>query len=101
MIGAWRGAWINPANRDLINQHSCQTVWSHTPFELCWSRIAASGDDRPLGETKEQAQAFTPCANRCTNSKYAPSVQPDDNEAALIQNLLTRFQDLQDESCKS
>jgi len=97
VISLGGGAWINPANRDLINQHGCQTVWLDTPFQLCWERIETSGDDRPLGETKERAQAlYTMRQPVYELANIHLAVHPDDNEATLIQNLLTRFQDLQD-----
>jgi shikimate kinase len=52
------GAWIETANRELIAQHSCASVWLDVPFEVCWSRIEAAGEDRPLGRTKNQAAAL-------------------------------------------
>ena len=58
VIALGGGAWIEDVNRNLINQHSCLSVWLDVPFEVCWSRIEASGDDRPLGRTREQAQAL-------------------------------------------
>ena len=56
VISLGGGAWITAANRDLISQHHGVSVWLDTPFELCWQRIEASGDDRPLGRTREQAE---------------------------------------------
>jgi len=50
------GAWITEVNRKLIDQYSCVSVWLDTPFDLCWQRIAASDEDRPLGRTREQAE---------------------------------------------
>jgi shikimate kinase len=32
------------------------SVWLDTPFELCWQRIQASAEDRPLGRNREQAE---------------------------------------------
>ena len=52
------GAWIVEANRNLIIQYSCLSVWLDVPFEVCWARIETSGEDRPLGKTREQAQAL-------------------------------------------
>jgi len=52
------GAWIQETNRELIQQYSGTTVWLDAPFEICWARIEASGDVRPLGKTREQAQAL-------------------------------------------
>ena len=58
IIALGGGAWIQEANRNLINQHSYVSVWLDVPFEVCWARIKSSGEDRPLGRTREQAQAL-------------------------------------------
>ena len=58
VIALGGGAWIGEANRNLINEHGCLTIWLDVPFEVCWSRIEASDDDRPLGKSREQAQAL-------------------------------------------
>jgi shikimate kinase len=50
------GAWITEANRSLISEHGGLSVWLDTPFELCWQRIEASPEDRPLGRNREQAE---------------------------------------------
>jgi shikimate kinase len=50
------GAWITDANRRLIDQYNGVSVWLDAPFDLCWNRIAASHEDRPLGRTREQAE---------------------------------------------
>ncbi|HYV83230.1 MAG TPA: shikimate kinase [Pyrinomonadaceae bacterium] len=57
VIALGGGAWIEEANRDLIHQFSCVSVWLDTPFEICWQRICASAEDRPLGRSREEAQA--------------------------------------------
>lgn len=58
VIALGGGAWIQEVNRHLINQHECLSVWLDVPFEVCWARMEASGEDRPLGSTREQAQAL-------------------------------------------
>jgi len=55
VIALGGGAWITEENRELIAQHNGVSVWLDAPFELCWQRIAASADDRPLGRTREQS----------------------------------------------
>lgn len=55
VIALGGGAWIEETNRDLIDQHRCLSVWLDVPFEVCWDRIEASEEDRPLGRTHEQA----------------------------------------------
>ena len=57
VIALGGGAWIEKVNRDLIEQYSCTSIWLDTPFEICWERIAASEEDRPLGRTREEAAA--------------------------------------------
>jgi shikimate kinase len=58
VIALGGGAWIVDANRDLINEYGCLSVWLDTPFEVCWNRIETSAEDRPLGRTRDQAQAL-------------------------------------------
>jgi shikimate kinase len=57
VIALGGGAWIESANRDLIDRHGCLSVWLDTPFAVCWERISASTDERPLGKTIEEAEA--------------------------------------------
>ena len=57
VIALGGGAWIETANRDLIDQYGCLSVWLDAPFAVCWERISASADERPLGKTIEQAEA--------------------------------------------
>ena len=58
VIALGGGAWIEAANRELINEYGCASVWLDVPFEVCWSRIESGGEDRPLGRTKTQAAAL-------------------------------------------
>lgn len=58
VIALGGGAWIQEVNRKLVDQYSCISLWLDVPFEVCWARIEASGEDRPLGKTREQAQAL-------------------------------------------
>ena len=55
VIALGGGAWIEQTNRELIDQHACMSIWLDVPFEVCWARIEASEEDRPLGKTREQA----------------------------------------------
>ncbi|HJU93763.1 MAG TPA: shikimate kinase [Pyrinomonadaceae bacterium] len=58
VIALGGGAWIENRNRDLIKEYGYSSVWLDAPFEICWARIETSGEDRPLGRTKEQAQTL-------------------------------------------
>ena len=56
VIALGGGAWIELANRHLLERAGVLSVWLDTPFEVCWKRIQASNEDRPLGNTEEQAR---------------------------------------------
>ena len=58
VIALGGGAWIQEANRRLLDQYGCISVWLDAPFETCWIRISSSQEDRPLGRTREQALAL-------------------------------------------
>ena len=58
VIALGGGAWIKKRNRKLIDEYSGLSVWLDAPFEICWSRIQASVDERPLARTKQQARAL-------------------------------------------
>ena len=57
VIALGGGAWIEAANRELIEQHGCASVWLDVPFEVCWSRIETGAEDRPLGKSRSEALA--------------------------------------------
>ena len=57
VIALGGGAWIESATRDLIRHYGCLSVWLDVPFAICWERISASTDDRPLGRTRAEAEA--------------------------------------------
>jgi len=58
VIALGGGAWIQEPNRRLLDQYSCLSIWLDAPFEMCWTRISASQEIRPLGKTREQALAL-------------------------------------------
>jgi shikimate kinase len=58
VIALGGGAWIKKSNRDLIDEYGCLSIWLDAPFEICWYRIKASEEDRPLARTREQARAL-------------------------------------------
>lgn len=58
VIALGGGAWIQKTNRQLTDQYGCLTVWLDVPFEMCWTRIQASQEDRPLGRTRNEALAL-------------------------------------------
>ena len=58
VISLGGGAWIQEANRALVERYRCLSVWLDVPFDLCWARIEASEEVRPLGRTRDQALAL-------------------------------------------
>jgi len=56
VIALGGGAWITETNRELIAAQGGVAIWLDTPFAICWQRIEASAEDRPLGRTRAQAE---------------------------------------------
>jgi len=52
------GTWTTVANRKLIAEHEAITVWLDAPFELCWKRIEAGSEVRPLARSREGAKGL-------------------------------------------
>jgi shikimate kinase len=52
------GAWTIVENRKLIAEHGALTVWLDAPFELCWKRIEAGREARPLARSREMAETL-------------------------------------------
>lgn len=50
------GAFTFERNRALVNAHRCLTVWLDAPFELCWERIQAGDNSRPLARDEAKAR---------------------------------------------
>jgi shikimate kinase len=56
IIAVGGGAWTIAENRKLIAEHGAFTVWLDAPFELCWERIEAGPELRPLARSREMAE---------------------------------------------
>ena len=56
VIALGGGAWMMQANRALVAQHDCLSVWLDAPFELCWERIQSSEAIRPLAPDRPTAE---------------------------------------------
>ena len=56
VIAVGGGAWTIAANRQLIVEHEAITVWLDVPFELCWKRIEAGAEVRPLARSRALAE---------------------------------------------
>ena len=55
VIAVGGGAWTLAENRELIAQYGGLTVWLDVPFELCWKRIEAGRELRPMAPSREIA----------------------------------------------
>ena len=55
VIALGGGAWTVPGNRELITSAGGISVWLDAPFNLCWQRIIASDDVRPLAPNQQAA----------------------------------------------
>ena len=86
------GAWIEAANREVIDEYGCASVWLDVPFEVCWSRIETAGEDRPLGKTRSQALALyerrRPVYELANVHVSVSGREELDDLIATIQNLL-------------
>lgn len=49
------GAWISETNRQLVAKQHAISVWLDAPFNLCWKRIVAAADHRPLAPNETVA----------------------------------------------
>lgn len=56
VIAIGGGAWTLEANRALITEHDCLSVWLDAPFDLCWERISSSVTYRPLAPDPATAE---------------------------------------------
>jgi len=56
VIALGGGAWTLEKNRDLISQHDGVSIWLDAPFEVCWQRIQADGNRRPLARDEADAR---------------------------------------------
>jgi shikimate kinase len=55
VIALGGGAWTIEGNRDLIASAGGRSVWLDAPFVLCWQRIVACGEGRPLAPNEQAA----------------------------------------------
>lgn len=56
IIAVGGGAWTIAANRQLIEERGAITVWLDASFSLCWKRIEAGREQRPLARSREIAE---------------------------------------------
>jgi shikimate kinase len=56
VVAVGGGAWTIRENRKMIAKHRAFTVWLDAPFELCWKRIDAGREGRPLARSRAMTQ---------------------------------------------
>lgn len=56
VVAVGGGAWTIAENRKLISDHGAFSFWLDAPFELCWTRIDAALQVRPLAPSRELAE---------------------------------------------
>lgn len=56
IIALGGGAFTIEANRKLIKQTDCTTVWLESTFDHCWRNIRFSRRERPLAKNKRSAR---------------------------------------------
>lgn len=94
VIALGGGAWTIEANRALVAEHDCLSIWLDAPFEVCWERIISSANTiRPMAPDRERAQSLFQIRRdsyelaqlRLVMSKTAA---PDETIAELATSLL-------------
>lgn len=58
VIAIGGGGWTIAENRKLIAKHGAFVVWLDSPFDLCWKRIKASREARPLARSRALAETL-------------------------------------------
>ena len=56
IISLGGGAWLTEANRDMVKENNCTSVWLESTFEHCWRNISMSKKVRPLVKNKDPAR---------------------------------------------
>jgi shikimate kinase len=52
------GAFLQPANRELLDRHSATTIFLDAPFEVLYARIADTAPQRPLAGDCDRLRAL-------------------------------------------
>ena len=88
------GAWISQTNRQLVAKQGAISVWLDAPFGLCWKRIAAAADRRPLAPNETAASKLfserTSCYELADFRIAVTAEKPPDEIAAEIAEALAQ-----------
>jgi shikimate kinase len=69
VIALGGGTWAMSENREMLTKRAAFTVWLDASFGLCWQRIEAAAESRPLATAREQAHQLY--LERCPVYKLA------------------------------
>jgi shikimate kinase len=96
VIAAGGGTWTIAANRKKIEEFHGVSIWLNAPFELCWKRIQASDEGRPLAQSLDMARKLYverapiyALSNVCISideRKSVPEVAQQIVDTVLVQN---------------
>ncbi len=83
VISLGGGAWTIERNRQLLREHDAVIIWLDAPFVLCWERIEAADQSRPLASGREAGHALF-STRRSIYSQADLHVQVTDEPASEI-----------------
>jgi shikimate kinase len=88
------GAFLQPANRELLARHSAITVFLDAPFEVLYSRIAGTAQQRPLAGDRDRLRSLyqqrRPTYLLAQHTLDASAGEPSDVLTSLV-HLATRL----------
>ena len=89
VISLGGGTWTIEANRTLIARENCLSVWLDAPFELCWKRISASSELRPMATDRAVARTmFDVRRTSYALSNLCVAVNEDKRPQALAEEIV-------------
>jgi shikimate kinase len=84
------GTWAIEANRGLVAEHGCLSVWLDAPFELCWERIVSSETVRPLAPDLATAEKLFETRRASYElSERRLKISKEDSPGMLADKILT------------
>lgn len=91
VIALGGGAWAIKANRALVAEHTCLSVWLDASFELCWERIVSAETVRPLAPDRATTQRLYHKRKATYQlSDRQLKLDPEDSPKVLADKILSR-----------
>jgi shikimate kinase len=89
VIALGGGTWTLAENRALVAAHDCLTVWLDAPFSLCWQRITASHEPRPLARNRVHArELFEARRDSYSHAALHLRISGDESAATIAQTII-------------